>query len=534
MNLDGIRFNDANGQIMLQAQPAERPEITPQILQVLLAEAGWGACQTDDAVLSTAATMCNAQQSPFELVLAQRLDGTVRVQIGPDDMSALLDIGPARGGRPASLEQVHEALTQAGVVAGIDTAVLLRACQAGQCSGLTVARGQVAQDGADASFEPLVPDAIERAPKLNEVGLIDYREHGDVPVVKVGQPLMRRHPAGSGTPGQTVKGMPLPAMPGHDAPFAAKLDGAQVSPQDPNLLLASVSGQPVRVSAGVVVEPVLRVKEVNMGSGNIHFDGTVQVSGDVLQGMKVQASGDIVVDGMVDGGVLDAGGNIVVAGGVIAHARLHAAGSVTARFAEGAQITAGTVIAIGDMVIDCDLHSLNQILIGASAPERARLVGGSAAAALLLRVPLLGSAKAGVTRVTVGTNPELEERYARLLERIEAERANEANLEKLIKQLKAIGDPKHMLDRVKASRQHAVQVWGASLAEKQELEHELAVALSAQVQVSVGVAGAVDLSFGHRLVPLRREFDSGCFSMDAQGQVLYTADNAQVQVLAKA
>jgi len=91
-----------------------------------------------------------------------------------------------------------------------------------------------------------------------------------------------------------------------------------------------------------------------------------------------------------------------------------------------------------------------------------------------------------------------------------------------------------MLDRVKASRQHAVQVWGASLAEKQELEHELAVALSAQVQVSVGVAGAVDLSFGHRLVPLRREFDSGRFSMDAQGQVLYTADNAQVQVLAKA
>ena len=49
-----------------------------------------------------------------------------------------------------------------------------------------------------------------------------------------------------------------------------------------------------------------------------------------------------------------------------------------------------------------------------------------------------------------------------------------------------------MLGRVKASRQHAVQVWGASLAEKQTLEHELELALSARIEVSIGVEGAVD------------------------------------------
>jgi uncharacterized protein len=204
---------------------------------------------------------------------------------------------------------------------------------------------------------------------------------------------------------------------------------------------------------------------------------------------------------------------------------------VTARFAEGAQITAGTLIAIGDMAIDCDMHSLNQIIIGENSPQRGRLVGGTTAAALLLRVPLLGSNKAGVTKVVVGTNPELEARYAALLARIESEKAVEANLDKLTKQLKAIGDPKHMLERVKTSRQHAVQIWGASLAEKQTLEHELELALNARVEVSIGVEGAVDLMFGHKPVPLRREFAQGSFSIDAQAQVLFTDLAGQVLVL---
>ncbi len=523
MNLPGITFNEADGKVLLVSQPLpERLPVDSTVLHALLIQEGYGGCQLDEAAISNAANLCNVQQTPFGLEVAQRIDAVLAVHVELDDMVATLNMTAARGGKPASVPDVLAVLAQAGVVFGIDEDAVAQACQAGACSALVVARGSVAQDGHDASFEALVADSVDRAPKLNEQGLIDYREHGDIPVVAAGTPLMRRTPATPGVPGKTVKGQVLAALAGHDSSFAPKLDGAEISAADANLLVASVSGQPVRVTNGVMVEPILRIKEVNMATGNIHFDGTVHVAGEVIQGMKVQASGDIVVDGMVDGGQLDAGGNIQVAGGLIAHAKLHAGGSVTARFAEGAQITAGTVIVIGDMVIDCDLHSLNQIIIGSNSPQRGRLVGGVTAAALLLRVPLLGSGKAGTTKVVVGTNPELEARYSALLARIESEKAVEANLDKLVKQLKAIGDPKHMLDRVKASRQHAVQVWGASLAEKQTLEHELELALTARVEVSLGVEGAVDLMFGHKSVPLRREFEAGSFSMDQQAQVLFT------------
>ncbi len=523
MNLPGITFNEADGKLLLVSQPLpDRLPIDSNLLHALLIQEGYGDCLLDEAAINNAANLCNVQQTPFGLEVAQRLDATLAVLIELGDMAATLTIGCAHGGKPAKPPDVLAALAQAGVTFGIDEAAVLQACQAGLCNALVVARGQMAQDGHDAVFEALISDTVDRAPKLNEQGLIDYREHGDIPVVAAGAALMRRTPATQGVPGKTVKGQVLAALAGHDAGFALKLDGAEISAGNANLLVAAVSGQPVLVTAGVMVEPILHVKEVNMATGNIHFDGTVHVAGEVVQGMKVQASGDIVVDGMVDGGQLDAGGNIQVAGGLIAHAKLHAGGSVTARFAEGAQITAGTVIVIGDMVIDCDLHSLNQIIIGSNSPQRGRLVGGSTAAALLLRVPLLGSSKAGTTKVVVGTNPELEARYAALLARIESEKAVEANLDKLIKQLKAIGDPKHMLDRVKASRQHAVQVWGASLAEKQTLEHELELALSARVEVSLGVQGVVDLMFGHKSVPLRREFEAGSFSMNQQAQVLFT------------
>ncbi|MFZ4624079.1 MAG: FapA family protein, partial [Rhodoferax sp.] len=168
------------------------------------------------------------------------------------------------------------------------------------------------------------------------------------------------------------------------------------------------------------------------------------------------------------------------------------------------------------------------------APKRGRLVGGSATAALLLRVPLLGSSKGGITKVVVGFNPELEAKFAALLRRLEEEKTVEANLDKLLRQLKASGDPKHMLDRVKASRQHAVQVWGHSLAEKLELDKELALTMSAKVEVSVGVAGAVDLTFGHATAHLRQELEAGRFSMDAATRVLFTDQTGSSMVVAQA
>jgi len=523
MDFPGISLSEADGQVFLCSEPAAgRPPVDTAALHALLAQAGYGECLLNEDAIARAANDCNTQQSPFRLLVAQRCDATLMVRIAPDEMAATLSFTPPQGGKAATVEDVMQALAEAGLVFGIDETAVRQACEEGGCNCMPVASGVLPQHGCDTVFEALVPLTVDRAPQLDENGLINYREHGSITVVQSGAPLLRRIPATAGVAGQTVRGHVLAPRPGRDEPFAAQLAGTQVARDDPNLLQASVTGQAVRVKNGVMVEPILRVAEVNMATGNIHYDGTVHVDGEVVQGMQVQASGDIVVNGMVDGGLLEAGGNIQVAGGVIGHARLRAGGSVSARFSEGAHIYAGTAIVLDEMALECELQALNQIIIGAGSPQRGRLIGGSATVMMLLKVPLLGSVKGGVTKVLLGSNPELDVKYETLKQRIANEKAAEENLHKLADQLTAAGDPKGLLERVKASRQHAIQVWGQSLAEQGELDQQLALALTAKVEVGVGVAGAVDLSFGKQTARLRREFSAGTFCVDPDGHIVFS------------
>jgi uncharacterized protein (DUF342 family) len=525
MTLPGISITEADGKIFLRAQPnPDRGPLDSGAIAALLKETGHAGCAFDEIAIAAATESCNTRLEPFLVQLGERHDAKVAVAISADDMSAEVTITDAQGGKEISVEGLIESLRAAGVVSGIDEAVALSVCQASGLRTVPIARGAAPQDGIDAIFEELIPDITDRAPKLDESGLIDYREHGAIIVVHAGTVLMRRHPATTGVDGYTVRGRILSARPGRDEPFAAQLSGTQRSANDPNVLEAAVTGQPVKVNNGLVVEQVLKVADVNMATGNIHFNGSVEVTGDVLQGMKIDATGDIFVSGMVDGGFLNAGGHISIVGGVIAHAKVHATGSVTARFGQSAQIYAGTVLSLTEMALDCDLTSLNQIVVGSANPGRGRLVGGSATATMLLSVPLLGSQKAGVTKIVVGTNPDLAAKYAALEKRIDQEKANEEALEKLIKQMVSLKDPKGLLPRLKASRQHAMQVWGQSLLEKKELEQLIALTMTAKVSIGVAVEGAVDLCIGAQIARLRREFSSGTFSLGIANHVVEFSD----------
>ena len=51
--------------------------------------------------------------------------------------------------------------------------------------------------------------------------------------------------------------------------------------------------------------------------GQNHFPGDVTILGDIPARIVLQASGSVIdVHGMVDGSVIEAGGDVVVAGGV--------------------------------------------------------------------------------------------------------------------------------------------------------------------------------------------------------------------------
>lgn len=526
----GLSFRREGNRLMASLAPRSAPPVLdPDALRHVLAQSGYGTWFFADEALAQLVERYNQSVDEVELPLGEARDASFVLEIDPDAMQAWVTVTPACGGRALEVDDIYLVLGETGVTFGIDREVANAACAGGAGERFRVAVGEPAQDGQDARFELLIQDARDRVPHLDEHGLIDFRDLGEIPTVHADQELMRRIPATPGVAGHTVRGNPLEPAPGRNEGFAERLIGAYVATDDPNLLRAVFSGQPVRCANAVNVEPVFQVRNVNVATGNVTFDGTINIEGEVLPGMKVQATGDIIVGGVIDGAELDAGGDIRIAGGIIAKAHVRAGGSVSARFVENAQIVAGTTIAIDDTALQSDLQANNQIIVGLKSPQRGRLAGGSARAMMLVQAPILGSATGGVTHLLLGVNPVLEAQYRELLAKIEKQKAEEDNLDKLVKHLSKQGEKgAAVLERARASWQAAIKAWGKLLPERDDLERQLALIAGARVEVSVGVEGAVDLTFASKAQRLRKPYAVGRFSVvgdrvvftDPQGHAL--------------
>ncbi|MBS1228888.1 MAG: hypothetical protein H6R17_2165 [Proteobacteria bacterium] len=513
----GLVFSANENQLLASLrQSSERPLLDLDGLREMLSRAGYGQCQLFDEALSTLVEAYNSPGIELELTIGECRAASFTLEIAADAMQAWINVTAARGGKALEVDAVFAALDAAGVIFGIDQAAVSAVCAASATQGAEracIASGKPAENGIDASFELLVTDARDRSPRVDEKGLIDFRDLGEIPSVAAEQPLMRRIPPTTGTAGRNVRGGAVEPVPGKNLPFAENLVGAYVADDDANLLRAVFSGQPVRCGNGVNVEPILHFRNVNLATGNVSFDGTVSIEGEVLPGMKVHATGDIIVGGVIDGAELKAGGDIRIGGGIIAKAQVEAGGAVSARFVENSQVLAGTTIAIDDTALQSDLQANNQIVVGLNSP-RGRLAGGSARAMMLIQVPILGSSTGGVTRLLLGVNPVLDAKYQQLQKTIEKQREEESNLEKLVKHLSTHGDKAGMLERAKASWQKSLQAWAKLLPERDALEQELALTATAKIEVGAGVEGAVDITFCGKALRLRRTYETGSFSMD--------------------
>ena len=151
--LAGLSLTEANGQVFLNIQPVEyRAPVDADALHALLVREGYGNCLFHEDAIAKAAKDCNSLASPWVVLLANRIDAKVEVRIAPDQMKAEIKLTPAHGGKAAAMQDVLQALADAGVVFGIDELALIHACELGDCDGIPVASGELAQDGRDTQF----------------------------------------------------------------------------------------------------------------------------------------------------------------------------------------------------------------------------------------------------------------------------------------------------------------------------------------------------------------------------------------------
>lgn len=388
----------------------------PAIKKAISAQ-GFGKLSIFDAALQTLAAHCGKAQE-FTIDIGEVRDCEARIDIAPDLMAATLTATRAQGGKPLGRDMVAKLLADKKITHGILHDDIGRAIAEGEANALLIAKGRKPVNGEDGKLKSLIEMSKERRPRFDSNDVANYRELGGIVVVYEGQELMQCIPPTQGEAGINIQGKEIPGKSGKAVKFSAQLKGTKLDPNDPNLLVAAIAGQPVLAEGGMIVEPSITVGTVDLNSGNLDFDGSIVIKGDVQPGMAIYASGDIQVGGTVEAATLDAKGDVVVKGGIIGHndaqdsarARVRCGGTCSALFIENASIEAGNSIQIERHARQSDLAAANQVIVGRPGSKQGNIIGGSVRATMLVQAGTIGTPVGVKTHIMVGSNPKLDER----------------------------------------------------------------------------------------------------------------------------
>ena len=385
------------------------------------------------------------------IVIARRLDAKFSLKIAGDKMSAIVHVEPAFGGDPLTREDLLAELTKNGIdskrILGDALQFLISATSA---TDAVVAEGKPAVAGTDSEFVPLVQD--DETPKElqeDEQGRVDFYAGRTYSTVEAGAPVLERRPPQAGQVGMDIFGQIIPAEPGKELPFAAKMDGTEFASNDPNMVVAKVSGHPVFFDQGVRVDNSLSFDSIGLNTGHVTFDGSIEVKGDIMADMRVEATGDIFVKGAVERAKVIAGHNIHIGGGIIGDTsitiedgddlpvldcRLEATGNISVRYVNLASLKAKGNIEVREYAFHSSLSAGGSISLGQNG-GKGNLVGGDTVAGLSVTAKLLGNRAYNMTRIRVGLSHEawIDMQKLRFLreQRLQQARTLRKNLDRL-------------------------------------------------------------------------------------------------------
>lgn len=222
-----------------------------------------------------------------------------------------------------------------------------------------VSEGVEAEHGQDAWIH-LHFELEDKKPKEMEDGSVDFREINHIVTVEENQLLISYHQETNGKDGLKVTGERILARKGKKLVIHK---GKNVFfDEGRSAFCAQEAGHVIYEQNRISVNPIYAVNgDVDFAVGNIKFDGTVSVTGDVLSGFEIEAK-NIVIWGIVRDAVLKAKNDINVKVGVKSTGKciLEAGRDIITGFMENTTATAGGSINIKNYCFNsklfCDGH----------------------------------------------------------------------------------------------------------------------------------------------------------------------------------
>lgn len=345
----------------------------------------------------------------------------IAVRVSEDKTKAYAKVQPPmESGADVTREAVIAELKKKGVVHGVDESAIDEIFEYGTYNvDVVVAKYTPPSDGTPAKIEYKfeVGDAKKTEMQEDEHGNVDHKALNLITSVEEGVLLAVKVAAVPGKEGTTVTGEMLPAVQGRDIPLPL---GENVKGTDDGLgIVATLSGQPVVRDGKVSVSAVYNISgDVSYKTGNVDFNGTVVITGNVQSDFMVKATGNIEIHGNIDKALIEAGGDVKVRGGLYGagEGKIIAKGSVWIRSVDMGTVEAGESINIGQQARMSTLMAGDSIILKNS---KGSIVGGKVTAANEIDVSNLGSPSFTETMVEVGMNPKLKQAHDELDKRLQ-------------------------------------------------------------------------------------------------------------------
>lgn len=226
-----------------------------------------------------------------------------------EDLNIILEI--------VNLQDILTRVENMNIKMNLDVAAIQAEILQPSFKPIIIGRGKAPVQGEDALLELFFSENIENI--FNEVrGVMDYKNHMNIPSVKSGDVIAKKTPAVAGLTGYDVFGNVLLPDPVKEIRITGK-DNVEITSDF--IVIARKEGRP-RVTGNHIkyfdINTAYIVPgNVDLQTGNIVFAGDVIVHGDVMDNMIIESLGNIYVSGSVFNSTLTATGSIAVKGSFI-------------------------------------------------------------------------------------------------------------------------------------------------------------------------------------------------------------------------
>ena len=338
----------------------------------------------------------------------------MKVIISLDKMKVTCRFFPPSAGNDKKLtaEEIVSDLSFRKVRYGIQQEAILSFLNDRQyCTDYVVAVGTQTIHGRDAKIEYFFNTSKNLQPKRNEDGSVDYKELNTISHVKKGDLLARLIKEDPGKSGKNVFGEEIKPR----TVRSAKLQyGNKISiNEEKTEIYSDVTGHANYINEKVFVSDVYDVPaDVDNSVGNIEYDGSVEIKGNVKSGFTVRATGDIIIHGVVENAFVESGGQIIVKQGIHGMHKgvLKAHTNVMAKYIENAKVYAGGFVE-AEAILNSDVSATGEVRVKG---KKGLINGGTIRAGKSIEVQYAGTEMGTFTTLEVGIDPEKKERYLEL------------------------------------------------------------------------------------------------------------------------